>query len=66
MDEIRLQLLENLDAAFDKASMRCDPLEFAVRQNKLLHSIAQVVLWDLEEYKESLKQVTSEDSQASS
>jgi len=42
-DETKLEF-EKLELAFNKALSVCDPIEFQVRQQKLLHQIALVLL----------------------
>jgi hypothetical protein len=42
-----LKRLEKLEKAVNHAKFICDPLDFAVRQNKLLYELAEFILEDL-------------------
>ena len=50
MDEMQLHRLKCLRDSYDLAISECDPIEFAVRQKRLVHDLAEFLLFPLQEY----------------
>lgn len=66
INEIALKRLIELRNVYDKSLNVCDPLDFAIRQRNLLQSIAEFLIYPLQEHEMALRSQLRNDNETKS